>query len=87
LVFEMSPQELSWSGMERRDPAGRQRLRSRFHHEYEELPGMSLTPEQASRLFALPADTCRRVLDELVQDGSLSRKWEGQYVAIQSPRN
>jgi hypothetical protein len=82
----MSPQQLPWSGAERRDPAGRQRLRTRFHHEYEELPGMSLTPEQAARLFALPSDMCRRVLDELVQEGSLTRGWEGNYVAASGPR-
>jgi hypothetical protein len=83
----MSPQQLRWTGSERRDPAGRQRLRSRFHYEYQELPGMSLTSEQAARLFGLPADMCRRVLDELVQDGSLSRKLEGQYVAAPAERN
>ena len=48
---------------------------------------MSLTLEQAARLFALPADVCRRVLDELVQEGSLTRGWKGNYVAAPGLRH
>jgi hypothetical protein len=80
----MSLQQLPWTGTDRRDPAGRQRLRGRFHQEYVELPGMSLTPEQAARLFALPADMCRRVLNELVQHGALTRR-EDRYVTASTP--
>jgi hypothetical protein len=76
----MSPQERTWSGIERRDSAGRQLLQRRFRDEYRELPGLSLTADQAARLFALPPDVCRRVFEELVQAGVLSRKWKGQYV-------
>ncbi len=76
----MSPQERTWSGIERRDAAGRRLLQRRFRDEYEELPGLSLTADQAARLFALPTDVCRRVFEELVQAGVLSRKWKGQYV-------
>jgi len=78
--MEMSPQERTWSGIERRDPAGRQLLRRRFYDEYQEFPGLSLTSDQAARLFALPTEVCRRVFEELVQAGVLSRKWKGQYV-------
>jgi hypothetical protein len=42
---------------------------------------MSLTADQAARLFATRTDVCRRVLEELVQAGVLSRKWKDQYVA------
>jgi hypothetical protein len=45
---------------------------------------MSLTADQAARLFALPKDVCRRVFEELVDAGVLSRKWEGRYVAVHS---
>jgi hypothetical protein len=84
----MTSHQPAWTGKDRRDVVGRQRLRRRFHSEYEELPGMSLTPDQASRLFALPADVCRRVFDELVDAGVLSRKWEGgQYVAVPDSRH
>ena len=78
--METAPRERTWSGIERRDPSGRQLLRRRFHDEYHEFPGLSLTADQAARLFALPADVCRRVFEELVQARVLSRKWKGQYV-------
>ena len=34
--------------------------------EFEEMPGLALTPRQASRLFGLDEDVCRIVLDTLV---------------------
>jgi len=34
--------------------------------EFEEMPGLTLTPHQASRLFGLDLDVCRMVLDSLV---------------------
>jgi hypothetical protein len=34
--------------------------------EFDEMPGLSLTPTQAARLFGLDQDLCRRVLDALV---------------------
>ena len=77
----MSRGEQTWSGIERRDPSGRQVLRRRFHDEYEHFPGMSLTADQAARLFAIRTDVCRRVFEELVQAGVLSRRWKDQYVA------
>jgi hypothetical protein len=77
----MSPDEQTWSGIERRDPAGRQVLLRRFHDEYQHFPGMSLTADQAARLFAIRTDVCRRVFEELVHAGVLSRKWKDQYVA------
>jgi hypothetical protein len=51
-----------------------------FRGEYQELPGMSLTPKQASRLFALRPEVCQRIFEELVTDGLLRRQWEGRYV-------
>lgn len=34
--------------------------------EFDEMPGLMLTPRQAARLFGLDQDQCRRVLDSLV---------------------
>ena len=34
--------------------------------EFEEMPGLALTPRQASRLFGLDQDVCTIVLDTLV---------------------
>ena len=47
---------------------------------YREMPGLRLDIAEAARLFGLRATTCRVVLDALVQDGSLRRTEEGQYV-------
>lgn len=34
--------------------------------EFDEMPGLMLTPRQAARLFGLDHDLCRSVLDSLV---------------------
>ena len=34
--------------------------------EFDEMPGLTLTPRQASRLFGLDPDLCQRVLDALI---------------------
>ena len=34
--------------------------------EFEEMPGLTLTPRQAARLFGLDPALCREVLDSLV---------------------
>ena len=34
--------------------------------EFEEMPGLALTPRQATRLFGLDEEVCRIVLDTLV---------------------
>lgn len=38
----------------------------RVRAEFEEMPGMTLTVRQASRLFGLEHETCRAVIDRLV---------------------
>jgi hypothetical protein len=70
-----------WSGPERRDRSSRHQLVNRFRLEYRELPGMSLTADQAARLFAVRPEVCQRIFEELVDAGVLLRKWEGQYIA------
>ena len=34
--------------------------------EFQEMPGMTLTPRQASKLFGLEQEICRLVIDMLV---------------------
>lgn len=34
--------------------------------EFEEMPGLTLTPRQASRLFGLDQEVCKIVLDSLI---------------------
>jgi len=46
--------------------------------EFEEMPGMTLTHHQASRLFGLEKDICRVVIDMLVDSAYLRQTGNGQ---------
>ena len=46
--------------------------------EFEEMPGMKLTLRQASRLFGLSEDSCRVVLDVLVDAAYLRQMPSGE---------
>jgi hypothetical protein len=48
-------------------------MAERVRAEFEEMPGMTLTMPQASRLFGLEYDLCRTILDRLVTTAYL--KW------------
>ncbi len=39
----------------------------RVRAEFEEMPGLTLTVPQASRLFGLEDDMCRTIVERLVQ--------------------
>jgi len=52
----------------------------RIQSEFLEMPGLRLTIEQASRLWALDRDTSRTILDRLTEVGFLSRSREGAYI-------
>jgi hypothetical protein len=61
---------------------------------YREMPGLSLTFEQAARLFGLPLETTRIILRDLVDGGLLELGANGQYLrgswrgdSLQPPRN
>jgi len=54
--------------------------------EYLELPGLSLTCEQAQRLYALDSLTCEAVLAALVDVQFLDRTRDGRYVRRDRPR-
>ena len=45
----------------------------RVRAEFEEMPGMTLTMRQASRLFGIERETCKAVVDRLVRTRYL--KW------------
>jgi hypothetical protein len=47
-------------------------LHVRIQAEFNEMPGLTLTLPQASRLFNVDAGRCGRALDRLVESGSLS---------------
>lgn len=48
---------------------------------FTDMPGLSLYPKQASRLFGEPEATCSHALDLLVASGHLRRCPDGQYRA------
>ncbi|HKF67468.1 MAG TPA: hypothetical protein VKB36_13085 [Vicinamibacterales bacterium] len=48
-------------------------LVGRIRSEFLEMPGLRLTVLQASRLWGLDEDSCRRVIDALV--GSSFLRW------------
>jgi predicted transcriptional regulator of viral defense system len=47
--------------------------------EYDEMPGLALTVEQAQRLWALEPRMCRAALGRLVDVGYLCRTEGGQF--------
>ena len=55
-------------------------LQSRIRGEYLEMPGMRLSVEQATRLWALDRFSCVTLLDSLVTDNFLQRDRDGRYM-------
>ena len=55
-------------------------LLQRIQREYEEQPGLRLTPPQAQRLWGLDGPTCGAVLTVLVDAGVLQRTPDGRFV-------
>ena len=51
----------------------------RVQGEYDEMPGLCLTLEQAARLFGLERQSCERVLADCVRAGIL-RESHGRFV-------
>ncbi len=55
-------------------------LLQRITRDYEEQPGLRLTPQQARRLWDLDGPTCGAVLTALVDAGVLQRGPDGRFV-------
>ena len=51
----------------------------RLLREYLEMPGLSLSLAQSTRLLSADMPTCRRVLDSLINAGCLTRTAAGTY--------
>ena len=64
---------------ERRNVAARHALLCRIHSEFEEMPGLSLTPGQAARLFGLSHGIASRILDRLTDARVLRQMGDGQF--------
>jgi hypothetical protein len=52
----------------------------RVRAEYREMPGLSLTIQQAARLLGLEPSACRALFDVLHTSGFLRRTASGEYV-------
>lgn len=52
----------------------------RIRGEFNEMPGLCLTLQQARRLWALDDATCARVLERLTSEGFLRRNATGIYL-------
>jgi len=52
---------------------------TRIQLEYVEMPGLTLTPDQVSRLCGLPLDICAEALAMLERGGFLQRAQNGSF--------
>lgn len=66
--------------IERRNLAARHALLARIHGEFEEMPGLSLTIDQAARLFGLHRDIASRIFGALIAGHVLSCTSDGQFI-------
>jgi len=50
--------------------------------EYQNMPGLKLTREQACRLWAVSNETCDAAIDALVEEGFLQKTGTGKFIAL-----
>jgi hypothetical protein len=55
----------------------------RIREEFREMPGLRLTPAQATRLWGLEHETCRVVIDSLVSAAFLRWTAEGLVTRVE----
>ena len=60
-------------------------LIARVRGEFREMPGLSLTIEQACRLWGCDAVACRYVIDMLVAAGEIRWSRDGRLIRARSP--
>jgi hypothetical protein len=68
--------------VERRNVAAREALVRRIHSEFEEMPGLSLTVVQASKLFGVSLDAGSRILLRLTEERRLRLRSDGRYMLL-----
>jgi hypothetical protein len=68
---------------ERRNQASRDALVRRIRGEFDDMPGLSLTLTQASRLLGIDRPACARILAALTRDGALRCTAENLYVRVE----
>jgi hypothetical protein len=60
-------------------------LSARIRGEFREMPGLSLTIDQACRLWGCDSATCRHVIDMLVAAGEIPWSRDGRLFRALSP--
>ena len=71
---------------DRRDTTSRDRLLTRVQSEFEEMPSLRLTFDQACRLFSLAPDVCGRILTRLLDDDVIWIAEDGRYCSAAARR-
>jgi hypothetical protein len=66
--------------VDRRNLAVRHALLCRIHCEFVEMPGLSLTLHQATRMFGLSSDVTSRILKRLADAQLLKQTRDGQFI-------
>ena len=61
------------------------RLVDRMRAEYDAMPGLKLSLEQACRLWSVDDEHCNAAFDTLLAEGFLHRTGTGKYVALPRP--
>jgi hypothetical protein len=54
-------------------------LVQRIREEFQEVPGLRLTLDQAVRFWAIDVETCQQVLTALSEMGFLAKMSDGRY--------
>ena len=70
--------------IERRNVVARHALLCRVHREFEEMPGLSLTLDQAARMFGFHPDIIGRILGRLTDARVLRRRSDGQFTTLRA---
>jgi hypothetical protein len=83
-VVSPRPQPRSWPTNERRDIIGRRGLLDRIRGEFLEMKGLSLSAPEAARLLGVPQPVCLRILQSLIEEGSLRMTQDGRYTRPES---
>ncbi len=59
-------------------------LTRRIRNEFNEMPGLRLTLQQAQRLWGLERDMCRAVIDRLVESSFLRWTATGTVIRLEN---
>jgi hypothetical protein len=70
---------------DRRDHPRRDVIVRRIVAEFDDMPGLTLTLNQASRFLGIDCSACARILQQLTLDGTLRRTPQGMYVRAERP--